>query len=73
MRLSEFWALMETEFGPGYAAIIAGSHTLGSLGGRTAEEAIEEGEQVRRVWEAVVADLQVPPEHQFLVEPKKRR
>lgn len=69
MRVSEFWALMEQEFGQGYAGIVADQRVLGSLGGRTVDQAIEDGEPVRRVWEAVVRDLQVPPEHHFLHEP----
>lgn len=69
MRLSEFWALMEQEFGRGYAAVVASTQSLGSLGGRTAEQAIEDGERVRVVWEAVVRDMAVPPGHHFLPDP----
>lgn len=72
MRLSEFWALMEQEFGPGYAAIVARSHTLGALDGRTAAEAIEEGTPPKQVWRAVCADLDVPPEHHYLPDPKRK-
>ena len=72
MRLSEFWALMEQEFGEGYAQIVATSRTLSSLGSRTAEQAIEDGERVRDVWEALCRDLDVPPEHHYLPEPKRR-
>ena len=35
MRLSEFWALMEQEFGPGYAGVVARTQSLGSIQGRT--------------------------------------
>lgn len=73
MRLSEFRALMEQEFGPGYAAQVARSHSLGVFGGRTADEAIEDGEPPRAVWRAICADLDVPPEHHHLPEPKKKR
>lgn len=72
MRLSEFWALMEQEFGPGYAGVVARTQSLRSLEGRTADDALEEGEPARRVWEAVVQDMEVPPEHHWLPEPKKR-
>lgn len=71
MRLSEFWALMEQEFGRGYAAVVASTQTLGSLGGRTIEEALED-EPVRRVWEAVVRDMDVPPEHHWLPDPERK-
>ena len=73
MRVSEFWALMEQEFGRGYAAVVASTQSLGSLSGRTAEQAIEDGERVRSVWEAVCRDMQVPPGHHYLPDPPKTR
>lgn len=72
MRLSEFWALMEQEFGAGYAAVVAQTHSLGVLGGRTAAEAIEAGEPPRTVWRAICADLDVPPDHHYLPDRKRR-
>lgn len=72
MRLSEFWALMEREFGVGYATIVGQTHVLGALGGRTASQALEDGDPPRTVWRAVCADLDVPPEHQHLPEPKPK-
>ncbi|WP_151526234.1 DUF3046 domain-containing protein [Serinicoccus kebangsaanensis] len=72
MRLSEFWELVEQEFGSGYGAVVARTQVLGSLGGRTAEDALHQGESVRRVWEAVCRDMDVPPEHHFPPgEPRK--
>ena len=38
----------------------------------TATRAIEDGERVRTVWEAIVAEFDIPPEEQHLPEPKKR-
>lgn len=73
VRLSEFWTLMERAFGKGYAAIVADSHVLGELDNRTASAAIEGGEPVRRVWEAVVLELDVPSDQQHLPDPPKRR
>ncbi len=72
MRLSEFWALMEQEFGQGYAAVVASSHALSALGSRTASEALEDGVPPRQVWRAVCADLDVPAEHQYLPDPKRK-
>lgn len=72
MRLSEFWSLMEQEFGAGYAAIVAGTHSLGALGGRTPSQALEDGEPPRTVWRAVCADLDVPPEHHYLPDPRRK-
>ncbi|MGD8148479.1 DUF3046 domain-containing protein [Ornithinimicrobium sp. Y1694] len=73
MRLSEFWALMEQEFGRGYAAVVASTQSLGSLGGRTVDQALTDGEPVRRIWEAVVRDMEVPPDHQHLPDPPRRQ
>ena len=73
MRLSEFWALMEQEFGSGYAGVVARTQSLGSLEGRTAHEALEEGVPVRTIWEAVVRDMDVPPHHHWLADPEDRR
>lgn len=72
MRLSEFWALMEQEFGSGYAVVVARSHSLGELDGRTAAQALEEGVPPRQVWRALCADLDVPPEHRHLPDPKSK-
>ncbi len=72
MRLSEFWALMEQEFGVGYATIVAQTHTLGALGGRTSAQALQQGEPPRTVWRAVCADLDVPPEHHYLPDAKPK-
>ncbi|OLT23292.1 signal transduction histidine kinase [Ornithinimicrobium sp. CNJ-824] len=73
MRLSEFWALMEQEFGQGYAALVAQDQALGSLGSRTVEQALADGEPVRQVWRAVVNDLDVPPEHHHLPDRRRSR
>lgn len=72
MRLSELWVLLEQEFGRGYAAVVAEQQVLTSLGGRTVDQALADGEHARRVWEAVVRDLNVPPEHHHLPEPPRR-
>ena len=43
MKLSEFWACMEYEFGAGYAPVLARDLVLGSLGHVTAAEALDQG------------------------------
>ena len=65
MRNSDFWRLMEDEFGSGYAHVLASSAVLAAVGGRTAEEALRAGVHPRDVWIAV-CDLQdVPPERRL--------
>ncbi len=74
MRLSQFWSLMDDEFGAPYAASLARDHSLGSLGGRTATEAIDAGVSPREIWFALCDDMDVPPERRFgkiLREPRR--
>ncbi len=73
MRLSQFWTLMNDEFGHGYAASLAHDHVLGRLGGRTALEALEAGESPRTVWLALCDDMDVPEARRLGVDHRARR
>src|SRR5690606_6748113 len=73
VRLSEFWALVEQEFGAAYGRSIAGRHAIHALADRTAEEAIEAGVPVRRVWDSLCDDFDVPPGRRHLADPTERR
>ena len=73
MWLSEFWTLMRDEFGDGTAQALARSHVLGSLGDRTAQEALEAGIPPREVWLALVRDLDVPEERWLGRDGPRRR
>ncbi len=44
---------MDEVFGAGYARSLASDLVLGALGGRTAQQALDEGEPPRVVWEAL--------------------
>lgn len=61
MKHSEFWVLMDHHLGGNYARSWAGSHVIGSLGGKTVNEALAEGESPKFVWRAVHAELRLPP------------
>lgn len=65
VRLSEFWSLMDDEFGRGYSRSLASDHVLGALGGRTAVQALESGVRPRAVWQAICEDLDVPEERRL--------
>ncbi|WP_068397800.1 DUF3046 domain-containing protein [Kribbia dieselivorans] len=65
MRLSEFWALMNDEFGEAYAGTLARDHVLSVLGERTVNEALEAGEHPRLVWLALCEDMEVPLERRL--------
>lgn len=62
MRLSHFNTLMTDEFGPAYAQVIARDLVLGSLGDRTADQALAAGEDPKDVWLALCEANQVPKE-----------
>lgn len=65
MRLTEFNELVDRQFGAVRGQSILVDHVLTSLGGRTAEQAIEEGIDPRDVWRALCADFDVPRERWF--------
>jgi hypothetical protein len=65
MRHSDFWRLMEDEFGEGYARVLASSLVLTAVGGRTAVEALKAGQNPRTVWLAVCEMQDVPPERRL--------
>ena len=51
---------MNKQFGETYAASVARDYVLASLGGRTASQALAEGEDVKTVWLAVSDAFDVP-------------
>lgn len=53
MRLSEFWSVMDEVFGADYARSLAADLVMADLDGRTAAQALADGERPGVVWEAV--------------------
>ncbi len=60
MRLTVFWQRMNAQFGETYAESVARDFVLAGLGGRTAERALADGEEVRKVWLAVCDSFSLP-------------
>lgn len=60
MRLSDLWERLRLHVGERYAETYARDQVIGGLDGRTIAEALTEGEDVRRVWRAVWAHLELP-------------
>jgi hypothetical protein len=60
VRLTNFWERMHAQFGEAYAGSVAKDHVLASLGSRTVEQALADGEDVKMVWRAVCEDFRVP-------------
>ena len=65
MRMSEFWTLVDGEFGPGRGRTLVRDHVVGELGHRTPQQALDDGEDPRTVWLALCVDLEVPPERHW--------
>jgi Protein of unknown function (DUF3046) len=60
VRLQEFWSRLSGHFGSMRAESVARDHVFGSLGGRTAVDALEAGLPVRKVWLAICEEYEVP-------------
>lgn len=65
MRMSDFWGLVDGEFGPGPGRTLVRDHVLSALGHRTGEAALAGGVEPRAVWAAICDDLDVPPERRW--------
>jgi hypothetical protein len=60
VRLTEFRARMRAQFGEVYAQSVAKDYVFASLGGRTIERALADGEDVKVVWRAVCEAFKLP-------------
>ena len=73
MRHSEFWTLVEDEFGSAHGRALVHDHVLRAMGYRTAEQALAGRSDPRDVWLALCEELDVPPERRWGIDPKQRR
>ena len=53
MRLTQFWENMDETFGPAYARSVADDQVLPQLDGRTVNQALADGADLKHVWIAV--------------------
>jgi len=60
VRLTAFWDLMRAQFGDSYAESVAKDYVIAGLGSRTVNQALAEGEDVKRVWRAVCDAFHLP-------------
>ncbi|RAX47755.1 DUF3046 domain-containing protein [Arthrobacter sp. AQ5-06] len=65
MRISDYWRLMDDEFGAGYSRVLSSTLVLAGAGGRTADQALAAGVNPRQVWSAVCDVQDVPPERRL--------
>lgn len=59
--MSDFWTFVDDEFGAAQGRTLVRDHVLGVLGHRTAQQALDAGDDPRAVWFALCDDLDVPP------------
>jgi hypothetical protein len=74
MRRSEFLRAVDAEFG-GRASALVNDLVLGRIGGRTAEQALDDGVPPRDIWLALCEEMDVPDERRHGVgrlEPRRR-
>jgi Protein of unknown function (DUF3046) len=60
VRLTEFWARMNRQFGHAYAESLARDHVIAGLGGATVEAALARGDDAKAVWRAVCDEFNLP-------------
>jgi hypothetical protein len=60
VRLTEFWQRMDEHFGSAYTQSVAKDFVLAGLGGRTVQQALADGEDVKMIWQAVCATFPIP-------------
>lgn len=73
MRRSEFDRAVSDEFGPRGSSLVS-DLVLSALSGRTAAQALDDGEPPRDVWLALCAETDVPPARRYGVgrmEPRR--
>lgn len=51
---------MDEQFGSGYAQSVAHDFVLTALGGRTVQQALADGEDVKMIWQAICVAFPVP-------------
>lgn len=65
---------MDGEFGLAHGRTLVRDHVLFELGNRTAQQALDDGEEPRAVWAALCDALDVPPARRWgRDEPNTRR
>jgi len=65
MRISDFWRLMDDEFGSAYSRVLAADLVLTGLSGRTAQQALDSGTDPKRVWLEVCEMQEVPQDRRL--------
>jgi len=65
VRVSDFWRLVDDEFGPGYGRTLIDDQVLIGLRHRTGAQALAAGDDPRDVWVALCDEMDVPAERRW--------
>ncbi|WP_257477428.1 DUF3046 domain-containing protein [Acidipropionibacterium jensenii] len=60
MRETELWRRLEAQLGEDYVRSWASSQVMADLGGRTVTEALDDGLEIKSIWRACWAFLELP-------------
>ncbi len=60
MRESELWRRLEAELGADYVRSWASSQAMAELDGRTVQEALADGVEIKAIWRACWSFLELP-------------
>ncbi|NQU36620.1 MAG: DUF3046 domain-containing protein [Actinobacteria bacterium] len=60
MRLTDFWERMDAALGAHYSHSWANDYVVAGLGGRTVQQALADGLDVKVIWRAVHHELGLP-------------
>jgi hypothetical protein len=71
VRVSEFWELVEGEFGSAFGRSLVRDQVLPALADRTAAQALDAGSPPREVWAALCDAMQVPADRRWGPDPRK--
>lgn len=71
MRLREFWLLVDDVLGTSLGRALTGELVVGALGNRTAQQALDDGEEPRTVWHALCDALDIPDARRWGSDPHR--
>ncbi|WP_029288835.1 DUF3046 domain-containing protein [Cellulomonas sp. HZM] len=60
MRFREFWQLVDEVLGSAHGRELVRTFVVGGLGDRTAQQALDDGDEPRTVWHALCDALEIP-------------
>ncbi|MGO1591165.1 MAG: DUF3046 domain-containing protein [Ancrocorticia sp.] len=74
MRESEFWSAVDWTFPDGHGRSLTQDLVLSELGDRSPLQAIDDGTNPQKVWEAMCRSMDLPERYQYIhrVKPEER-